>query len=273
MGKGSHNSSCARAGGHVCKCTGCGGSLHGWQGWVALAAAADSERQHRRGQVDGRWEKGHRRWRRRPNRDVREASTDLARLDIADWLAADSASTTASATAEVAGRSSRSAGVTAARLHDGPDSEGAWPDPAMSGDSTYPSALDQVVTLAEAMTRSTWQEISAELDADLPAAREIKRQLAHHGWCDLFVGLIQVVDASREALDRIPDGAKSVVKAAILHSSMQGMRKQVTGAVIDVVVDKVWIAFKTAISTKIPLLGIITSEDAARSLRILAVFT
>jgi hypothetical protein len=143
----------------------------------------------------------------------------------------------------------------------------------MSGDSTYPSALDQVVTLAEAMTRSTWQEISAELDADLPAARETKRQLAHHGWCDLFVGLIQVVDASREALNRIPDGAKSVVKAAILHSSMQGMRKQVTGAVIDVVVDKVWIAFKTAISAKIPLLGIITSEDAARSLRILAVFT
>jgi hypothetical protein len=88
------------------------------------------------------------------------------------------------------------------------------------------------------MTRSTWQEISAELDADMPAPREIKRQLAHHGWCDLFVGLIQVVDTSRDALDRIPDGAKSLVKAAILHSSMQGKRKQVTGAVVDVVVDK-----------------------------------
>src|SRR5262249_53301942 len=138
-------------------------------------------------------------------------------------------------------RRSRPAGLTVVIASAGAPGESQTPS-----DGRYPSPLEQVVTFAEAMTRSTWQEISAEPDTALPAATEIKRQLAHHGWCDLLVGLIQVVEASREALDRIPEAAKSVVKSAILHSSMQNVRTQVTSAVVDVVVDKVWMAFKTA---------------------------
>lgn len=41
---------------------------------------------------------------------------------------------------------------------------------------------------------------------------------------------------------------------------------------MDIVVDKVWSAFKGAMVANVPLLSIITEEDAVRSLRILAVF-
>jgi hypothetical protein len=133
-------------------------------------------------------------------------------------------------------------------------------------------AVDQVTTLAEELTRGTWQEIATELGGLGAEAKEIKRELASHAWCDMFVGLVQAIEKFNEALDRIPDIAKVVVKRAILGSSMQGKRTHVTEAVVNVVVDKVWAAFKTAIFAKVPLFNI-TNDEVLRALRILAVFT
>ncbi|MCU1293577.1 MAG: hypothetical protein JWP08_2427 [Bryobacterales bacterium] len=124
---------------------------------------------------------------------------------------------------------------------------------------------------AEAMT-SVWKEIAAELGDDTKS-RDIKRQLAYHGWCDLFIGLVQVIEASQNVLEKIPESAKKLVKQAILSSSMQTKRSYVTNAVVDVLVDRVWQAFKGAMCGHVPLLSIITGEDTLRSLRILAVFT
>ncbi|MGH7869618.1 MAG: hypothetical protein ACREP9_18820 [Candidatus Dormibacteraceae bacterium] len=135
-----------------------------------------------------------------------------------------------------------------------------------------PSAVEQVIIFAEAMTQSIWQEIAVELD-DTKKAREIRCQLAYHGWCDLFIGLVKVVKKYRDCLSRIPDDAKEVVKWAILSSSMQAERSAVTRRVVDVVVDRVWQAFKTAAFANCPLLSILDSKEVLRSLRILAVFT
>jgi hypothetical protein len=123
------------------------------------------------------------------------------------------------------------------------------------------------------MTQSIWPEIAAELDRNIGRASDVKRQLAYHGWCDLFIGLVRVVEAYRDALDKIPESAKNLVKQAILGSSMQAKRPDVTSAVVDIVVDKVWGAFKGVMFANVPLLRILSSDDTLRSLRILAVFT
>lgn len=47
--------------------------------------------------------------------------------------------------------------------------------------SVRPSAVEQVIIFAEAMTQSIWEEIATEL-GDTKNAQEIKRQLAYHGW-------------------------------------------------------------------------------------------
>lgn len=246
--------------------------MHGWKGWVGLATAPNDDRLRRREQLDKQWQTNRRHRRQRQGKPVREASTDLARLDIAEWLAARTASTMP-ATDNTTNRSSDSGDVISVVPDEGASSDAATGGPRAPGDETHLSPIEQVVTLAEAMTKPTWQEISAELDADSPEAGEIKRQLAQHGWCDLLVGLIRVLDVSRESLDQIPDSAKSIVKSAILHSSMHAVRTRVTSAVVDVVVDKVWFAFKAATFAKAPLLGLITGDEMMRSLRILAVFT
>lgn len=135
-----------------------------------------------------------------------------------------------------------------------------------------PSPIDLVEIFAESMTQSVWDGIAAELGEDTATVTAIKLQLAQHGWCDLFVGLVQVVEAYGSAVNAIPEWAKRRVKDAILDSSMTQYRPQVTSAVVDVVVDRVWSAFKAAMIGNVPLLDVITREETLRSLRILTVF-
>lgn len=311
-GIGNHNHKCANAHGHVCRCTGCGGSLHGWAGWVSVANEADNERQNRRQQVDEQWDKYYHPQRARSNQRSKAASTDLARLDIADWLARQKVTAYLRSTGDTSHfeivipeqRPPHSPTIGARRQSDSNDQPGSLGDPPEFHESQrgqakpgaepdsrsrpepksdrsergqpddvppYPSAVEQVEIFAKAMT-GTWAEIAAEL-GDTKSARDIKRQLAHHFWCDLFIGLVQVIETCRHALDRIPESAKDLVKRAIRRSSMEAKRSHVTSVVVDAVVDRVWQAFKGAMVGHVPLLSIITREDALRSLRILAVFT
>jgi len=53
---------------------------------------------------------------------------------------------------------------------------------------------------------------------------------------------------------------------------MRDKRPHVTSAVVDIVVDRVWSAFKGTMFGNVPLLSVITHEETLRSLRILAVF-
>lgn len=122
------------------------------------------------------------------------------------------------------------------------------------------------------MTTSIWEEIAASIGDDTERVRQIKRQLANHGWCDLFIGMVQVIETSQEALAMIPDSAKHIVKRAIRTSSIHNERSYVIDTIVNIVVDRVWSAFKTAMFAGVPLLKMIMNEDAARSLRILAVF-
>jgi hypothetical protein len=183
----------------------------------------------------------------------------MARLDIADWLAHQQVERAEQQHPKPPGQDSSESPATVA--------DADWQGEGVS----YPSAVDQVTIFAEAMTTSIWKEIAAEL-GDTEQAQEIKRDLAQHGWCDLFIGLVRVIETCGKVLDKIPEWGKDIVKRAILDSSMQRGRSRLTSAVVDVVVAKVWSAFKGVLLVKVPLLSVLTSEDAARSLRILAMF-
>lgn len=54
---GNHNENCAKAVGHACACSGCGGSLHGWEGWLGLAKGDVRDRQVKKEKIAIKWEK------------------------------------------------------------------------------------------------------------------------------------------------------------------------------------------------------------------------
>ncbi|WP_435209402.1 hypothetical protein [Micromonospora sp. bgisy143] len=233
MDTGKHNPGCETARGHRCLCTQCGGSQHGVQGWLDQAGHDRLIRHGRRGRFEGNlvWA-GHRPRRLEQSRRNQEITADLARLDIADWLA-----------------------------------EPPLRDRTGDGEP-YPSPAEQVTVLAEEMTRGAWREITTELDRATPDATSVKRDLTHHGWCDLFIGLVQAIEMTRRGFDSIPNK----VKALILGSALQGDRPHVTEAIVSLIVDKAWHGFQAAAFAGAPLLDLISHDEALRALRILAVF-
>lgn len=237
-----HSRNCETARKHVCLCGGCGGSQHG-SGWLDLARAPVDVRTSIRAQFEQKLQTQNGSPRLRQNIRNRAALTDLARVDIADWLASNDEVST--------GRSAR-------------------PDTEETDEEAGVAEADQITALAEEITKATWADIASEL-GDAPEAKDARRDLAKHGWCDLLVGLIRTVETFRDAIKSIPDAAKEIVKSSILRSTMHAFRANVTPQVVDIVVDRVWQGFKAALLVKSPLLGI-TSNQTLRALRILAVF-
>ncbi|MEV4500306.1 hypothetical protein AB0J84_32030 [Micromonospora arborensis] len=91
MDTGGHNPGCEKARGHQCLCTQCGGSQHGVQGWLSHVGQDRLIRHGRRKRFESKlaWTE-HRPQRLEQTRRNQEITTDLARVDIADWLAAPS---------------------------------------------------------------------------------------------------------------------------------------------------------------------------------------
>ncbi|MEU4532499.1 hypothetical protein AB0F49_30130 [Micromonospora ureilytica] len=174
----------------------------------------------------------HRPRRLEQTRGNQEVTTDLARVDIADWLAAPS------------------------------------PPAGPEDGEPYPTPAEQVTALAEEMTRGAWREIVTELDRATQDTTSVKRDLTNHFWCDLFIGLVQAIEMTRRGFDSIPNK----VKALILGSALQADRPHVTEAVVGLIVDKAWHGIQAAAFAGAPLLDLISNEEALRALRILAVF-
>ncbi|MGC5054714.1 hypothetical protein ACLQ2S_25050 [Micromonospora sp. DT48] len=232
MDNGKHNPRCETAQQHRCRCNECGGSQHGVQGWLDQASHDHQFRQRKREHFESRliWTK-HRPPRLEHSRGNQEISTDLARVDIADWLAVP-------------------------------------PPVGPEHGEPYPSPVQQVTALAEVMTRGAWPEIATELNRAAADATSVKRELTNHGWCDLFIGLVRAIEATRHGFNSIPDKVKSM----ILGSALQANRPHVTEAVVGLIVDEVWQGFQAAAFGSVPLLDLISNEEALRALRILAVF-
>lgn len=252
MAGGNHNTACANARGYTCKCTGCGGSLHGWQGWIDLADAAPEVREHRRGELEGRAKIDARTQQMRATVGNRRLCVDLIRLDIADYLYRDNLRR------QTVGKAS--------------DSDLSEPD--APHEST--SDRDWVVELAERIMGDTWQAIASELDqialergAAAKKIKGVKAELASHTWCDLLVGVIRLIEDAGEIVDELAEEAKNFVRDAIQGSTRQGWRAHVTRTIVDLVLDRAWPAFtRVALAVTLPVLD----TTVLRALRMLAVF-
>jgi len=190
------------------------------------------------------------------------ACTDLARLDVADWLADATGSDPPGPEHQDRVPPKDPAGPTA----------GATPDRDPPVEMADWSPSDQVTRLAQELTRSQWDVIVVELAGDHSDIKAVGHDLAQHGWCDLLVGLIRVVEHYRAVLKAIPNDAKKTVKRAILDSSQHPLRAHVSERVVDIVVDRVWGVFLAAITGGVPALTALSSDELLRDLRILAVF-
>ncbi|TWG21071.1 hypothetical protein FHX34_103601 [Actinoplanes teichomyceticus] len=235
MPEGTHNNNCAYAKGHDCACGGCGGARHGWQGWLRMAGDADrrsARSRHLRARLTRRQNGGLRR--DQPNR---ARIVDLARLDTADWLA---------------------------RQHDAPAGSRERPD--------LPSELDQVAGLGRALADDTWSDIRAAIDATAADPARARRQLAAHTWCDLLVALIRSVEVMAAAEETFGDSAADAVVRAILASSRQKDRDQITEQILRIVVSRVFAAIRVATIAHVPVLQLLTDPGSLPALRALAVF-
>jgi hypothetical protein len=245
--RGKHNTSCGTATGHIRECTGCSGSMHGWPGWLNLATSPD-QLATRRHELDPKFAKINTNPEKRLNNPDKEVIADWARLDIAEWLQNSDATPTP-------------AGERGTSLPYGHLTE-----------IFHPSYIDQISVLAKSTTKDIWPEIAAELESRTDHIRDVKYELARHAWCDLFIALAIALKGANKAIDAVAEAAKTAICRAILNSSLQRHRPNITSLIVDTIVNKVWRAFKAMMIGHVSLLAIITNEDLMRGLRILALF-
>jgi hypothetical protein len=281
-----HPANCEKAAGHVCKCGNCGGSQHGWSGWVEIAREPEPARATRRRTIiDALTDWWSAKRGAKPKLRPKEVTMDLVRIDCADWLARN-ASGVAPDSAPVPRRDDRTEVLESPS--DGPapveesgefapvsESEDSVSDgtPVPSeGPSERPDAVEQVAAFAQAMTKDIWQDVLEDLDGSPEEIRAVRLQLADHGWCDLFIGFVLVLEKFGKVVEKIPDKAKEIIAGVILGSSRSKMRSVLTKEVVGLIVDKAWGAFKVAAIAHSPLFGLLSSEDLLRNLRMIAVF-
>lgn len=251
MAGNTHRANCTTAQHPGCVCSGCGGALHGWQGWVELASGAQSTRDDRRHRLESKIERHRRTGALSFNSRSRQASVDLARLDITEYLSATSPN---------------------APADDRPLQRVDVTDP-----ETFSSDLGRLSALGEKVLADAWREISAEIDGSVRserAARDVKKQLADHTWCGLLVALIRWIEQIEQieqidqAVHLLSDSGKQFVKGVVVEH-LSGLSRKLAEVIVDIVVDKVWSALAGLAAAHFPLLG----EDTLRVLRMLALFT
>ncbi|MFB9690228.1 hypothetical protein [Amycolatopsis plumensis] len=287
-----HPENCEKATRPGCKCGNCSGTLHGWSNWVEIAREPEPVRAEKRNSIidllKGWWSAKHGA-KPKPKTKIhpKEATIDLVRIDCAGWLArsatgsapdsapaprnesrteAEEAVSGRPATAEQAGE--RAAAAEPAGLAARVESA---PVPHEPG-SDRPDEVEQVATFAQTMAKDIWQEVLEELDGSPEEVKALCLQMAHHAWCDLFIGFAQALEAFGKVIEKVPDKAKEVITEAICGSSKQKKRSELTERVVGMVVDKAWSAFKAATIAHSPLFALLSSEELLRNLRIIAIF-
>ncbi len=235
-----HRANCANAQQPGCVCSGCGGSLHGHQGWRSLATEPPRVRDELRRNLLDRLQDDPPSRNLRTNADNRLACLNLARLDIADYLWRDA----------------------------GGHAELPVEIEVMSGNSTE---FAYVTRLAETLMERTWPEMSEAIDnaiQDKAAATAVKKRMANHVWCSLLITLVRVIESINETLTLVSDKTKELLKIAVGKLFESGFTKAVADTVVKIVVDKVWAALTQLVEAHFPILG----AKSLRALRILAVF-
>jgi hypothetical protein len=235
-----HRANCGNAQRPGCVCTGCGGSLHGYQGWLTLACETPGERAELRQDLQSSVTLDPRSGNPRSNAVNRLACLSLARLDIADYLWRD------------ADGEPKLSVVTS----------------SVSDDS---NEIAYVTVFARTLMEDTWPDISKMIDntiGDNSTATAIKKRMANHMWCSLLVVLIQTIERIDKSLEVLSDKTKQLVRNTVGKHFESEFAKTVADAVVNIVVDKFWAALTQLLQTHFPILG----AKSLRALRILTVF-
>lgn len=241
-----HHPGCEAAKQPACECGSCGGSLHGWVGWTELARP-DNEpgRSDLRRELNARWQRTVRR------RSLTRCSlgADLARLDIVDWMAAED----------------RDFAQGRADLPHDPGASRASPDPQMR---------ERVVLLAGRIGKPVFDRVVEELQAaeiGHGRLRDIRKAMANHYWCALFVALARALDAYNDAWEQVATFAKREVTRD-LRELLGSRGVEPIAPVVDLLVDKSCEALRDLAGGHVPLLTVVDSTECVRALRILAIF-
>ncbi|GAA1587653.1 hypothetical protein GCM10009828_010270 [Actinoplanes couchii] len=174
----------------------------------------------------------------------RQALVDLVRLDITDHLSATGPETP----------------LTDQQVH-----LVDLADPRFTS-----SDLGRLSALGNTLMAETWEEISTDIDNHVKSrqtARDVKKHLADHTWCGLLVGLIRWIEQIDAAVQLLSTRAKQFVKGLLIEN-LAGLPGKLAGAVVDIVIDRVWSALARLLEAHFPLFG----EDTLRVLRMLALF-
>lgn len=241
-----HSPQCENAGQLTCKCSNCGGSMHGLSGHLAMTRGPQEARDQRREELGRNLVRVSRRLVLKETQANRGTMVRICAVELADGIAA------------------------------GQDSNRSNHDVRLENpDGSGPDA-DQIEAVASILTRNLWPELRGAIDEASaesglePAA--VRRELASHAWCDLIVGIIQVLEATNGLLGGIEKRGRDTIVHAMTDSSMQGTRTQVSEKVIELMAGMVWSALFTAVKQAVPPLNVLDNDALLRTLRILAVF-
>lgn len=205
---------------------------------------------------------------KKPRSDARRIILfNLARLDIADWLASDAApaieadSSRGSTRDDSTGRHEEDTGARS-------DETGGVAHDDSRAMSTY---VDQ---LANALGKPVFDALVKGLEADPetgPKVRQIRKSMAaSHYWCSLFLALAEAVAAYGEIWDAVAGMAKQEIVR-----SLQPLPKDLsplTSKVADLLVNKAVGALRAAAAGSNPIIAVLDSPQTLRALRILAIF-
>ncbi|MET7822526.1 hypothetical protein OHQ88_08060 [Micromonospora zamorensis] len=140
-------------------------------------------------------------------------------------------------------------------------------DPRPKGDAPLPRTFDvgdraavafdngRMNILADSIMADPWYEISEGIDdlvQNKQTAREVKKGLASHGWCNLLVALIQLIEKVNKTIGIFTDAAKRAVQDALSNHLTSRIPEQVKDAVAGIVVDKVWSALTRLLEAHFP---------------------
>ena len=246
MASNNHRTNCANARNPGCRCSGCGGSLHGWQGWLSVTDESAQKRHSRRYRLQKsvrfRDDSGNPAF----TAGNRQAYLNLVRLDLADHLSL--------------GSPAINAGEIRSRLRDAP------------GLASVDSDLDRLHVIGVVVMEDAWNDISDDIARQLKNDKTVyavRKRLANHVWCDLLVGLIRLIERAKNADDILSSEAAKFIRERLTERFDSGISQEVTNAVIELVVKRVWAALKMLFAAHFPLVG----AEILPTVRILAVFS
>jgi hypothetical protein len=134
------------------------------------------------------------------------------------------------------------------------------------------SEVDQLAIMASRMADEPRKMVLewANKNYTTDRLKKVKKQLANHFWCSMFLGFAEAIETCQTEIEKVP----STVKLWIddwLETIDSRLVAAATREIAHRIVDKAWAALVVLTMAQIPLLSVLLRAGTLRSLRMLAV--